>query len=320
MADEAGNVRNGRIPARFCTLAGSESSESNNNTDSRVPHLPANRWPADNGDFAMARRLLLCVSMWLTLLTSASQAGIIFHRNRQPAAQPDQVAGLLQTLRSDADEHHRVTAAESLAKIDPNSNPGIMPALEEAALNDASQQVRIAARAALNHIQGSAPKNGHAPGGVPQTAEPPLATPTAPPRNAPSSTTIKPAPVSPRVTSRPVVRESTEPPLAASMQTQTSTPPAARPTPPVIARTQDMPATTTAPRPIVIKSEPGATWAPVPVGPAPKPIPVVRPPVVVAPATPSVEPPHATPVIPAIPVKATPAKPEEDGPVLNPPG
>ncbi|HEV3145344.1 MAG TPA: HEAT repeat domain-containing protein [Gemmataceae bacterium] len=284
----------------------------------------------------MAWRVLIGISMWLAYWSSASQAGIIFHRNKPN--QPDQTAGLLQTLRSDGDERHRVAAAEALGRLDPNSNSGIVPTLEEAARNDSSNAVRNAALSTLNHYS----KAGHRlPASLTQTAEPPMAAPPsspAPPKVSPppSSATRPPAntPSVPRVTSRPTTRESTEPPLAGSQPQSISTP-ATQSTPPVIARSPAAPSpAVTGPKPMAIKagstainpptpttpattstplpSTPATTITPKLANPAAQAPPTVRPPVIAS--TPSDSP------APAAKAKTVPAKPDDDGPVLNPPG
>jgi hypothetical protein len=295
----------------------------------------------------MEWRTLLCMTLWLACVASSSQAGIIFNRKKPPANQADQVAGLLQTLHNDPDERHRVAAVEALAKIDPNSNAGIVPALEEAAQSDVSNQVRDAARATLTHFFSSA-KPGQPGSKAPQTAEPPLAVrPNSPPPAQSNqnnrSATVPSTP--PRVNSRASTRDSAEPPLAAGTQPQAQPAPAARPNQPVIARSPSpLPAAVTGQKPMVISAGPDTTNPPIATAPvtntpsapttiAPLPstpattftpkfsnpaartAPVVRPPVIA-----SSGPANAAPAAPAVKAKPAPAKPEDDGPVLNPPG
>ncbi|HLW65741.1 MAG TPA: HEAT repeat domain-containing protein [Gemmataceae bacterium] len=294
-------------------------------------------------------RTLLSMTLWLACMVSSSQAGIIFNRKKPPASQ-DQVAALLQTLHSDPDERHRASAAEALAKIDPNSNPNIVPTLEEAAKSDASNHVRDAARATLTHYFSSA-KPGQPGSKTPQTEEPPFAarpTPLPPPpiNTTNRSTTNSPTP--PRANSRPPVRESAEPPLATNPQPQTPAAAAARSNSSVIARSPStLPSAVTDPKPMVVSTGPvtikppvatntpaaasPTTSAPLPstpattitpkfANPAAQTAPVVRPPVIAS-SSPSGPPPaQTTPSAPATKVKPAPTKPEEDGPVLNPPG
>ena len=320
----------------------------------------------------MGWRTLLCMTLWLACLAPASQAGIIFNRKKAPANQADQVAGLLQTLHSDSDEHHRAAAAEALAKIDPNSNPGIIPALEEAAQSDVSNQVRDAARATLSHYFSNV-KSGQSGSKTLQTSEPPLAVPSRPattPSTTPASRSTPTQNPAPRVGNRSNVRESAEPPLATGVPPQTPAPPPSRPAPPVVVRTPapqvpvvndskpmiiqtgpaaptppapaapattvPMPATPIATTPVPttptitkpvpappaattpMPSTPATTFTPRLANPAAQTVPTVRPPVM--PTQSTFDAAQTAPAAPAAKPKTPPGNPQEDGPVLNPPG
>jgi len=268
----------------------------------------------------MAWRAFFSVSIWLVCLASASHAGIIFHRNKP--AQPDQTANLLQTLRGDTDEHHRLSAIEALSKIDPNSNAGIVPALQEAAQNDSSIQVRNAARATLSHYTSPGFRPGQAPAALSQTSEPPMAAPRAPAQaNSSTNANNRSTQAAPRVTSRSNVKESSEPPLAGAPPSQPASAPTARTTPAVTGQSPYAPVSDgTKPKPIAIKPESAESLLPKIPAAAAQPAPPARPPVVRPPTSTTLEAPKALPAAPAIPIKSAPAKPEEDGPVLNPPG
>jgi hypothetical protein len=305
------------------------------------------------GGFTMSRRMLLAISLGVVILVPTSQAGIIFHRNKpaQPnqPAQPDQAASLLQILQTDGDEQHRLSAVESLGKLDPKSNPSIVPSLQQSMQQDASPRVRNAAKATLTHYQ----QNGYRPGAVqpaiPNTPEPPLAIPgspmpvpiqpgnvrSMPPANPGNTNTMlplgppanaRPVPPNqpqPRVANQAPRRDSAEPPLANVPPPPVATSPPAPKTPPVIARSPYTPAPVTVEPPLaaplnldVTLTQP--TTPRVPVTPSA--------PTVVKPNAPKVstaEPPHAVPTpSKSVPAKttSTPTKPEEDGPLLNPPG
>src|SRR5262245_32918027 len=176
----------------------------------------------------MTRRSLLPVALALACAATSAQAGSIFNWPKKSPA--DQVVELTKTLRTDADERHRVSAAGDLSKFDARAHPTAVTTLIESTLkdpsaavrveaaqalgrarpisaqaayaleyslaNDASTRVREAAKSALwqYHVAGY---RGNTP--APQTSEPNLATrqpaQSTPARQAPRATTLPTRPV-----------------------------------------------------------------------------------------------------------------------------
>ena len=65
----------------------------------------------------MTWRSCVLVPVALAWLSTSAQAGILFNRAKKPDP-AEQVADLVKTLRTDADERHRVAAADELSKVD----------------------------------------------------------------------------------------------------------------------------------------------------------------------------------------------------------
>ena len=195
----------------------------------------------------------LLIPVLLVLLPLSARAGLLFGKRTKsdPAVH---VPELIATVRGDGDESKRAAAAEELHQYDPAAYPDIIPALidtllrdpkpavraeaaeslgklrgihqeagwalEQAVSKDASMRVRLQARSALlmYHMSGyHGGKHEEAP--AVQTKEPPLAEP------APSA--AKPAPA---VRGTPQRTETAPPPLAPPLVP--TTPPTLQPPPP----------------------------------------------------------------------------------------
>jgi hypothetical protein len=92
------------------------------------------------------------VAVLLVATGATARAGIFF--NRKPKQNPvERVPVLIQTLRTEPDEHKRSSAAEELRNFDATTNPEIVAALAEAALRDPQAGVRIQAIISLGKIR-----------------------------------------------------------------------------------------------------------------------------------------------------------------------
>lgn len=136
-------------------------------------------------------------------------------REYDPAVFTEIVPVLADVLLHDKKVNVRLEALNSLAKIRPVSAQAGR-AMEKAAADDDSVRVRLQAKASLPkyHLAGyTAKSSAPAPVGKTQTAEPPLATPKAPPLpkvvvQSPSAPKVVPAPPPVTVESVP-----TDPPI-----------------------------------------------------------------------------------------------------------
>jgi hypothetical protein len=103
-----------------------------------------------------SKRFLLAVlplAAWLALfqLPVTSSAGIFSKKAKANPA--ERVPTLISTLRADADERKRSSAAEELRQYDPNMFPEIIPSLAEAAQHDAKSGVRLEALQSLSKLR-----------------------------------------------------------------------------------------------------------------------------------------------------------------------
>jgi len=255
--------------------------------------------------------------LWRQLLAGGlmlGTAGIadagIFNRNKsKPAPAPkkaeaakppeanseDRAGELVRDLRGDPDEKKRATAAAELAKVDFAANPQAGAALIESMQQDPSATVRAASATALGKLRPLTLQAGQALEATVGGDQSPRVRVVA--RNAFAAylqagyrTAGKSAPIDPRTNApapapleAPVAKRPTKPtrPMATASRSQSNEPPLADATP-------------NEPRGIVIKPDPK------------------QPPVVAD------EPSLLLPSNPATPTK--PAKPDDDGPILNPPG
>jgi hypothetical protein len=177
----------------------------------------------------------------------APAAGSIPLFNRKPKTDAARVRSLAETLKADPDEKKRAAAARELGAADPRANPDVVPALaaalkrdssalvraeaaqsigrldlvfplaglalEEAAEADPSPTVRGAAKQSLweYHLHGYRSAKG-ADGIAGQTAEPPIASPSAP-RPAVALVPAPPVPVETVTPGLPAAPPTAAPPL-----------------------------------------------------------------------------------------------------------
>jgi hypothetical protein len=181
----------------------------------------------------MKNRLLL-VLVLLPTLARPVHAGIIFGKKTTPPSPTERVPELVTQLKTDGDENKRAKAAEELRQYDPKTFPEIVPllvdvlindkkpavraeaaqslgklrpisqqaglALEHALAKDSSMRVRLQARSSLlqYHWAGYRSSKKDEATSLPQTKEPPLASPGSFP--PPIQTTT----VTPRLTPQPL--------------------------------------------------------------------------------------------------------------------
>jgi hypothetical protein len=85
-------------------------------------------------------------------LTVPAPAGIFF--NKHPKPNPaTRVPELLQSVRTETDDHKRAAAAQELRNYDPAAFPEIIPALVELALRDPNTGVRLEAVQSLSKLR-----------------------------------------------------------------------------------------------------------------------------------------------------------------------
>src|SRR4051812_42970102 len=96
----------------------------------------------------MKCRLALILFL-LALLARPAQAGIIFGKKGKKPTPTERVPQLVTTLRTDGDEHKRAQAAEELREHDPAAFPDIVPVLIESLLTDKKAAVRAEAAQTL---------------------------------------------------------------------------------------------------------------------------------------------------------------------------
>src|SRR5262245_7001286 len=95
--------------------------------------------------------LPLAALLALFQLPGTSSAGIFSKKAKANPA--ERVPTLISTLRADADERKRSSAAEELRQYDPNMFPEIIPSLAEAAQHDAKSGVRLEALQSLSKLR-----------------------------------------------------------------------------------------------------------------------------------------------------------------------
>jgi hypothetical protein len=94
---------------------------------------------------------LLLITIIVAGLASPAPAGLFFNRKAKTA--PDRVPTLIGALKSDPEERHRADAARQLRDFDVTAYPEIVPALIEAAQNDARAGVRAEALQSLARVR-----------------------------------------------------------------------------------------------------------------------------------------------------------------------
>jgi hypothetical protein len=88
----------------------------------------------------------------LAALTAPAPAGIFF--NKHPKPKPaTRVPELVQTVRTETDDHKRAAAAQELRNFDPTDFPEIVPALVELTLHDPNTGVRLEAVQSLTKLR-----------------------------------------------------------------------------------------------------------------------------------------------------------------------
>src|SRR5438552_16244210 len=80
------------------------------------------------------------------------QAGILFKKATKPNP-AERVPELIGILKTEKDEHKRVSAAAELRQYDPVAYPDIIPVLADVILTDASSSVRAESAASLRHFR-----------------------------------------------------------------------------------------------------------------------------------------------------------------------
>ena len=95
-------------------------------------------------------RFLLSLAVLAGLTVSASAGLFTKHPKPNPATR---VPELLQTVRTETDDHKRAAAASELRLYDPNAFPEIVPALVELTLRDPNTNVRLEAVQSLAKLR-----------------------------------------------------------------------------------------------------------------------------------------------------------------------
>lgn len=232
----------------------------------------------------MSRRSYLMVALLVACVAASAQAGIFFSRSKKTPA--DQVADLTKTLRTDADERHRASAADELSKFDARAFPAAVTTLIESTLKDPSDAVREEAAQALGRIRPISTQSAYA-------LEYTLANdPSSRVRGAAKSALWQYHVAGYRGTAP--APQTAEPGLAPTQRPAAPTA-AGRPTP------------RPSPLPTRPAASPGASTRVAAITPPPAPPAPIK-----LGSVPSIDPPAAKPA------PAKPAKPDDDGPVLNP--
>src|SRR5947208_14591554 len=104
--------------------------------------------------------LFLMTLTGVTMIAAPARAGIFSkHAKINPA---DRVPTLIATLRAEADERKRASAAEELRQYDPNMFPEIVPTLADIALRDPKTSVRLEAIQSLAKLRPVSQRAGSA--------------------------------------------------------------------------------------------------------------------------------------------------------------
>ena len=111
----------------------------------------------------MDRRYPLAVLpvILLALLTAGPASAGLFGKKTKPTPS-EHVPELINTLKTDGDEHKRCSAAEELRQYDPQQFPDMIPALIDAVLNDKKPAVRAEAAQSLGKLRPVTPAAGAA--------------------------------------------------------------------------------------------------------------------------------------------------------------
>jgi len=229
--------------------------------------------------------------------TSHRQTAVQELRNYDPRTAPEALAQLIVTMQKDPSSAVRAAAADSIGAIKLiYASAGT--ALEYAEKNDASAEVRAAAKASLwqYNLNGYRSASGTVNDSSPsQTVEPPLSTQ----RNQPLPTTSKGSRTAEDVTFRPIsqgigknafYQQTTEPPIA-KLKAPDAPPVRVKEPAPVVPLEEPM----KLPAPVVPLDGPVVTPAPV--------VPLVETPPTIAPGIPSIPgiPAPMSPLLPSIP-------------------
>jgi hypothetical protein len=99
----------------------------------------------------MKRRHLVLVLATLAALPVCASAGILFKKTKPNPA--ERVPELIGILKTEKDEHKRVSAAEELRQYDANTYPEIILVLADVLLTDASSSVRSEAADSLSRLR-----------------------------------------------------------------------------------------------------------------------------------------------------------------------
>ncbi len=111
----------------------------------------------------MVRRIVVLSTISLVILSSTASAGLIFNRRgKQQDNAKDQPQDPISVLRHDTDEHHRLSAVQSLGRTDLKQNPQAAFVLIDVLLKDASPNVRAAAADVLGKLHPMAVQIGMA--------------------------------------------------------------------------------------------------------------------------------------------------------------
>src|SRR5438105_1702213 len=104
--------------------------------------------------------LFLMTLTGVTMMAAPARAGLFSkHAKINPA---DRVPTLIATLRAEADERKRASAAEELRQYDPNMFPEIVPTLADIALRDPKTSVRLEAIQSLAKLRPVSQRAGSA--------------------------------------------------------------------------------------------------------------------------------------------------------------
>lgn len=95
----------------------------------------------------------LSLPAFVILAMSMPAQAQIFNLFKKRPPEPQSVADLVVTLRSDSEERRRSNAADKLRDYDANSHPEVVPALVDAALKDQKAGVRYDALSSLAKIR-----------------------------------------------------------------------------------------------------------------------------------------------------------------------
>jgi hypothetical protein len=94
---------------------------------------------------------LLLVSLLLAVMPVPTWAGIFGKKNKPNPS--ERVPELLNIVKTDGDEHKRVSAAEELRQYDPKQFPEIVPVLIDVLTNDSKPGVRAEAAQTLGKLR-----------------------------------------------------------------------------------------------------------------------------------------------------------------------